>query len=55
MIRLACMSCDRDDCDGIDEIPEDWHDVSEWDEETVGCWWTHMGDCPECWRQQNDS
>ena len=28
-IRLACVDCDRDDCDGVAEIPAGWVDVSE--------------------------
>jgi hypothetical protein len=28
-IRLACMFCDRADCDGLWEIPADWHEVME--------------------------
>lgn len=28
-IRLACESCDREDFDGIDAIPDDWEDVTE--------------------------
>lgn len=27
MIRLACLICDREDCDGIKCVPKDWHDV----------------------------
>ena len=28
-IRLACIECDTEECDGIDAIPDDWHDVDE--------------------------
>ena len=48
LIRLACVHCDREDCDEIDAIPADWSDV----EESAGYgeldWWTHMGVCPDC-------
>ena len=61
-IRLACLYCDTDECDGIDEIPANWHDVDEFQsyEESVKEvapddtqrspteWYTHLGICPEC-------
>lgn len=28
-IRLACLYCDTEECDGIDKIPASWHDVDE--------------------------
>ena len=28
-IRLACMHCDTDECDGIDQLPDNWLDVDE--------------------------
>jgi hypothetical protein len=28
-IRLACTECDREDFDGVDEIPSAWCDVHE--------------------------
>ena len=33
-IRLACVSCDRDDYDGVWRLPKDWTDVSK--EQTLG-------------------
>lgn len=59
-IRLACFGCDREDFDGIDEIPKDWVDVDEvqsYEDSIkpvedrvgeVGLWWTHLGCCPDC-------
>lgn len=61
-IRLACMFCDRDDCDGIAKIPRDWFSVDEvqtyeesmreadFDDPKVSVldWYTHLGVCPEC-------
>jgi len=54
-IRLSCNYCDREDCDGIDEIPPGWEDVEffrtqeemEADEEDAS-WWTDIGTCPDC-------
>jgi hypothetical protein len=55
-IRLSCLHCDNDDCDGVDEIPADWKYVDEVQsyedsmDDTVedGQWWTHLGVCPDC-------
>ena len=61
-IRLACLYCDTEECDGIDLIPEDWHDVDEFQsyEESIKEvapddtqrspteWYTHVGVCPKC-------
>ena len=63
-IRLACLHCDRDDCDGIQEIPADWLDVFEFQSDESSLdeipvddqsrssldWYTHIGICPECAR-----
>ncbi len=54
-IRLSCNYCDREDFDGINEIPADWDNVefvrtqaeNEADEEDSS-WWTHIGTCPDC-------
>ncbi len=57
-IRLACRDCDRNDFDGIDELPTDWRDIAQ--EQTFAeaiddtdpdehlFWWTHAGTCPDC-------
>ena len=61
-IRLACMFCDRDDCDGVDAIPAAWFAVDEVQsyeqsirdaeltstDVSVFDWYTHLGVCPEC-------
>lgn len=52
-IRLACMYCDRSDCDGVYEIPADWLDVDALEDfqihaHTASEWWTHLGTCPDC-------
>ena len=61
-IRLACMHCDTDEFDGVNEIPADWVDVDEFqsyeqsleqvtpDDPTRSPteWYTHLGVCPEC-------
>jgi hypothetical protein len=61
-IRLACLLCEREDCDGIDEIPADWYDVDEFQSYESSVeeipvedqsrspleWHTHLGVCPEC-------
>ena len=62
-IRLGCFYCDREDCDGISEIPDDWTDVQEVQSLTESLrpvaldelgnrsvldWQTHLGVCPEC-------
>ena len=61
-IRLACIECDTNACDGIDKIPEGWGHVSEFQsyEESLAYvspndktrsvldWYTHLGVCPKC-------
>ena len=61
-IRLACQSCDTDECDGVTEIPSDWSDVHEVQSFSASCeqiapddparspfeWYTHLGTCPAC-------
>jgi len=62
-IRLGCIYCDRDDGDGISEIPADWSDVHEVQPlvesrrpvaegelhlRSVFDWQTHLGVCPAC-------
>ena len=61
-IRLACSECDRDDFDGIDELPIDWTDITEvqslkeslrevaLDDQSRSPldWHTHVGTCAEC-------
>lgn len=61
-IRLGCLYCDRNDFDGVDELPADWEDIGEVrsygeaskpiaaDDMTrsVLDWQTHLGTCPEC-------
>ena len=68
-IRLACGSCDRDDFDGISKIPADWTDVSrvqslkasrrevDFEErgQSVFEWYTHLGTCPDCQREEVSS
>ena len=58
-IRLACLFCDRDDCDGVEKIPAAWFSVDETqsyeaslreanEEEDHLAWYTHLGVCPDC-------
>ena len=61
-IRLACSRCDRDDFDGVDELPADWTDITivqSWDDSVSEVefddhstspteWYTHLGTCPDC-------
>ena len=61
-IRLGCHHCDREDFDGIDDLPTDWMDILEVQslaEATLEVdfqdksrsaldWQTHLGVCPEC-------
>lgn len=61
-IRLACLYCDRNDFDSVDEIPSDWFEVDEVQTYEESCqqatptdpkvsvfdWYTHLGVCPEC-------
>lgn len=59
-IRLACLYCDRDDYDGVDELPADWHDIHDVQtyeqslrpanlpDTSVLDWFTHVGVCPDC-------
>lgn len=62
VIRLACLHCDTDECDGVMEIPLDWSDVFEVQSYEDACkpvalddavrspfeWYTHLGVCPDC-------
>lgn len=59
MIRLGCLFCDRDDCDGVRDIPASWFAVDRVQDfatsmRVVGVdadfsfWQTHLGVCPEC-------
>ena len=64
-IRLACLNCDRQDCDGVAELPPGWQDmggVQSYEESireidpndrdgSVFAWYTHLGLCPDCQRQ----
>lgn len=66
-IRLACVSCDRDDYDGVWRFPKNWTDIQKWQtlsesmkevaegdsRRSAFDWFTHSGYCPEC--QQADS
>ena len=61
-IRLACLYCDTDECDGVMAIPPDWADVEEVQSYAESVeripvgdptrspleWYTHLGVCPEC-------
>lgn len=58
-IRLGCLFCDRNDCDGIEMIPVSWFSVEEvqgleaslkeaGDADKVSSWQTPLGVCPEC-------
>ena len=61
-IRLGCHSCDREDFDGISELPPDWLDISvvqtleqsrqevDWSDRSRSPleWYTHLGICPDC-------
>ena len=63
-IRLGCLFCDRDDCDGVETIPSDWHavdHVQSYEDSlaeasdksgSVFDWQTHIGVCPDCEAQQ---
>lgn len=62
-IRLACRFCDRDDCDGVRELPFDWFAIEEVQAFEVAIqtaaasntrtsvfdWYTHLGVCPDCY------
>ena len=49
-LRLACISCDREDGDGLAAVPAGWREVAAIDLDTRGPsdWWTHLGYCPDC-------
>lgn len=65
-IRLACVYCDTDEADWIDELPESWEILEE--VQTVAeslqtpeeksanhssfDWYTHLGICPCCRENQ---
>lgn len=61
-IRLACLYCDTDECDGVAAIPPNWTEVEEVQSYAESLkeisaddsirspleWYTHLGVCPEC-------
>jgi len=61
-IRLACMYCDTDECDGVDQVPTGWTDVEHVQSYAASLeeippnapgrsvleWYTHLGVCPDC-------
>lgn len=67
-IRLACRLCDRNDFDGVAELPYGWFDVEnvqsyeasvqsvnpEKKDETASVfdWFTHLVVCPECYQAE---
>ena len=65
-IRLGCMCCDREDFDGIDNLPDDWEEIDEVQsfedsirevapddpDADVTFWETHIGVCRECQQLQ---
>ena len=46
LIHLACIRCDREDCDGVYELPRDWRDIEEAQDSDER--WKHLGLCPRC-------
>ena len=63
-IRLSCLHCDTEECDGVDAIPADWLEMDQYQSyeqsveevpihdltRSVAEWYTHLGVCPECAR-----
>ncbi len=62
-IRLGCIHCNRNDFDGVHELPSDWHEIypiQTWNasieqiksndllKRSALVWETHLGVCPEC-------
>jgi chaperonin GroES len=59
-VRLGCVTCDRDDFDGISETAlralidcGDWQEIGETDpddklDDEFAAWETHFGRCPDC-------
>jgi len=59
-VHLACLFCDCNECDGVDQIPATWFAVDEVQsyEDSIKeivphgdealAWWTHLGVCPDC-------
>jgi hypothetical protein len=61
-IRLACLYCNTQECDGITRIPQEWADVDEFQSRGQSTdrliqerpahatteWYTHLGVCPDC-------
>lgn len=62
LVRLACVSCDRDDFDEITpaelrraeaigwQVTSQQQTLRESRSEAgpLGVWWTHLGTCPDC-------
>jgi hypothetical protein len=67
-IRLGCISCDREDFDGIDFLPDNWDDIDKvqsYEESIhevdpddpdgdVTFWQTHIGTCPDCLKKDDE-
>ncbi|HQZ65709.1 MAG TPA: hypothetical protein PLY87_11560 [Planctomycetaceae bacterium] len=67
LVRLACTDCDTEECNGILEIPASWKDVTEVQSpvaamaevsatdktQSVMKWYTHLGLCPMCQKEED--
>lgn len=67
-VRLGCIECDRNDFDGVGDVPLDWIDVEEVQSiedalqvspsdqgSSLFGWETHLGLCPTCNARQKDA
>lgn len=53
-VRLACLFCDREDCDGVAPtlipvlLAGGWSGIEKVYDLGGSDWWTHLGVCPDC-------
>ena len=45
---LVCKACSRTDCFETTVLPDDWHGITLVIEQSVNCFATHTGICPDC-------
>ena len=64
--RLACISCDRSDYDGVYRLPQNWTEIQKFQSlaepkkeveegdtsRSLFDWHTHEGYCPDCQNEE---
>lgn len=53
-MRLACIYCDTEEADGVEEPPDAWTEVCPaLPSDSALAWYDHLGLCPACTEEQN--